>query len=138
MKRFFFFNIFKPDRAINLASLLLRLAAASMLVHGWAKLANFSEKAEKFSDPLNIGHTGSLALTVFAEFFCTIFIVLGIFTRAASIPLMITMAVVVFMVHAHDPFGDKELAVLYLFLYAAIFVIGPGKYSIDRQLLKAP
>ena len=36
---------------------------------------------------------------VFAEFFCAAFIILGLFTRLASIPLVIAMGVAVFFAH---------------------------------------
>ncbi|HLG02498.1 MAG TPA: DoxX family protein [Bacteroidia bacterium] len=136
MRKYFFFT-FKPEVAFNLTTIVLRISAALMLLHGWPKLMKFSEKAEAFSDPLGIGHTGSLALTVFAEFFCTILIVLGCCTRVATIPLMFLMGIIIFVVHTTDPFPDKELAWHYLLLYLAIFFLGPGKYSVDRQILKA-
>ncbi len=124
------------DISISLTALVLRLAAGIMLTHGWPKLAGFSERAEKFADPLGVGPTGSLALVIFAEFFCTCFIVLGVFTRVSTIPLMFTMLVIIFLVHGGDPFGDKEMAVLYFLLYAAIFILGPGKFSLDRKIFK--
>jgi putative oxidoreductase len=136
MRRYFLFT-FKSEVAFNMTTLILRMAAALMLKHGWSKLSTFSEKSETFGDPLGIGHTGSLALTVFAEFFCTLLIVLGLCTRVATIPLMFTMAVIILVVNAGEEFGEIELPLLYFLLYAAIFFLGPGKYSVDRQLLKA-
>ena len=38
-----------------------------------------------------------------------------------------------FVVHLDDPFGRKEKAVLYLVGYMIIFLLGPGKYSIDKK-----
>lgn len=52
--------------------------------------------------------------------------------RAALIPLIVTMAVAVFIVHGPDPLADKEFAILYLVPYVALFFIGPGKFSVDR------
>jgi putative oxidoreductase len=43
------------------------------------------------------------------------------------------MSVAAFIVHFDDPFKSKELALLYLAGYLIIFVIGPGKYSIDKR-----
>lgn len=127
---------FKPETAVNISSLLLRLSSATMLTHGWKKLSNFSTMSEKFSDPLHVGHTASLSMTIFAEFFCTIFLVLGLFTRIATIPLIICFAVIVLIVHAPDDFGEKELALVYLMLYIAIFILGPGKFSLDNAIRK--
>lgn len=116
---------------------VLRLSlAAFMLPHGYPKLANFAERMDKFSDPFGLGSPTSLALAVFAEFFCSILLAFGLFTRFALVPLMVTMATVVFIVHAGDPFGDREKALLYLLPYIALFFTGPGKISIDGLIKK--
>ena len=123
--------------ALDLGLLIIRLAVSGfMLTHGYPKLIHFAERAERFSDPLGIGSTASLALVVFAEFFCSILLFLGLFTRFALVPLIITMAVVVFIVHGDDPFGDKEKALLFLVPYMALFLTGPGHWSFDRKLRK--
>ncbi len=128
-------NIPNED-AINIGSFFLRVACALMLVHGWKKLSNFSEMSANFEDPLHVGNTVSLALTVFAEFFCTIFVVAGLFTRIALLPLIFSFIVIIFVVHAHDPFKDREAALMYLLIYLATFYVGPGKYSLDNLLRK--
>lgn len=117
--------------APDLGYLMLRLASAFMLFHGTPKLLGFTERMEKFGDPIGIGPVPSLILCIFAEFFCTIFVVLGLFTRVMLIPLLINMAVIIFIVHGGDPLKEKELAVMFLLLYLGIFFTGPGKYSID-------
>lgn len=114
--------------------LLVRLASGGlMLLHGAPKLFNFTSRMERFSDPLGIGSTASLALVVFAEFFCAVFLIVGVFTRLALVPLLINMLVIVFVVHGSDPLKEKELAVFYLMSYAALFFAGPGKYSLDAM-----
>lgn len=123
--------------ALDLGLLLIRLAVSGfMLTHGYPKLIHFAERAERFSDPLGIGSTASLSLVVFAEFFCSMLLFLGLFTRFALVPLMVTMAVVVFIVHGDDPFGDKEKALLFLIPYIGLFLTGPGNWSLDRMLKK--
>jgi putative oxidoreductase len=46
------------------------------------------------------------------------------------------MLVAAFVAHAGDPFGKKEMALLYLLVYITLFITGPGKYSIDNALGK--
>jgi putative oxidoreductase len=41
-----------------------------------------------------------------------------------------------FVAHSADPFGRKEIALLYLLYYIALFVLGSGKYSIDYLLTR--
>jgi putative oxidoreductase len=109
----------------------------ALLTHGWPKLTNFSERMEKFRDPLGLGSELSLALIVFAEVFCSIFLMLGLYTRLALIPLIIAMSVIFFIVHGNDPFGEKEKAFLFLAAFLTLFFTGPGKFSLDGRLRKS-
>ncbi len=139
MKRLFSTRV--SDNAFGFAMLLLRLGAGGLMLvnHGWSKLQNFSAMSSQFGDPVGLGPKVSLALTIFAEFFCAAFIVLGLFTRLAAIPLIIAMAVAFFIVHegiyAPGP-RSGELALLYLFCYLTLLFAGPGKYSVDRMIAK--
>jgi putative oxidoreductase len=44
------------------------------------------------------------------------------------------MFVAAFIAHGPDPFGKKELALLYLVIYILLLVAGSGKYSVDYYL----
>lgn len=96
----------------------------------------FAEGPIKFPDPLGVGEALSLALTVFAEFFCALFVVIGLFTRQAVLPLIITMLVAIFVMHWGDSFAKKELAILYLIPYIILFFMGSGAWSVDGQIRK--
>lgn len=123
--------------AFNTAMLLLRLGFGILMINiGYNKLTHFSEYAPKFMNFMGIGSTMSLALVVFAEFFCALFIILGLFTRLATIPLIITMCVVVFKVNHADFFGDGQVASLYLIGFLALLIVGPGKVSVDGMIGK--
>ena len=63
-----------------------------------------------------------------------ILLALGLFTRPASALIAITMLVAAFGQHAGDPFGDREMALLYLVIAVAFMLIGSGRYGIDRLL----
>jgi putative oxidoreductase len=121
------------SKSADLASLVLRLALGSiMMSHGIPKLMNLLSGTIAFGDPIGIGITTSLTLVVFAEFFCSILIIFGFWTRLALIPLIITMLVAVFIVHINEGIGKMELALIYLLSYCALFLLGSGKYSIDE------
>jgi putative oxidoreductase len=70
-------------------------------------------------------------MVIFAEFFCALFIIIGLFTRLATIPLIITMSVALFKAHNVDIFGKGELAGLYLTCFLVLLLLGPGKVSVD-------
>jgi len=133
MKKLLFSN--RPI-ATDLGLLFLRLAAGGIMAfsHGWGKFQKVLSGDLSFADPIGVGEEASLILTVFAEFFCGILVALGLFTRAALIPLIITMLVAVFIIHADDPFSKQEFGLLYLVPYVTLFLAGPGKLSLDKQL----
>ncbi len=122
--------------ATDLALLILRVASGGMMAysHGWGKMQRLLEGDLSFADPIGIGELPSLVLTVVAELVCGVLVALGLFTRAALVPLIITMVVAVFIVHADDPFSKMEFGLLYLIPYLALFLAGPGKISLDKQL----
>lgn len=121
--------------ATDWASLILRLTLGLlMLSHGIPKLMKLMNGTIEFGDPIGIGAPASLTLTVFAEVLCSLLLIIGLWTRLALIPLMITMAVAVFIVHINDGLGTMELALMYLLSYCALFLLGSGTYSIDAVL----
>lgn len=123
--------------AFNAAMLILRLAAGVLMMkHGYDKLVHFSTYKATFMSFLGLGSTSSLALVIFAEFFCALFIIIGLFTRWAAIPLIITMGVALFKSHNGDFMGDGEMAALYLGAYITLLFIGPGRISIDGMIGK--
>jgi putative oxidoreductase len=123
---------------INVALLFLRVSIGIfMLTHGTGKLiALFSGEPIQFADPIGIGPAASLALAVFAEFICSLFLIFGVATRFAVIPLIITMLVAGFIIHAEDLFHVKELAFLYLSTFITIAIAGAGKFSVDNLIYK--
>ena len=128
-------STFLSSRAISfdLGLLILRLVAGgAMLTHGFPKLQMIVNQNHQFGDPVGLGPILTLYLVTFAEFICSILVILGIQTRLATIPLIIDMSVALFIVHAKDDFGTKELALIFLSMFLTIFFTGPGKYSVER------
>lgn len=132
------YNTSLPDQSGHMALLIFRiLAGGFMLTHGVPKLQRlFSGEEIKFADPYGLGPEFSFVLVIFAEFLCSILVIMGLLTRLAVIPIMITMATAVIFAHANDPFGVKEKPLLFLIIFGLLFVFGSGRYSVDRQLEK--
>jgi putative oxidoreductase len=116
--------------------LVLRVAiAAMMLAHGIPKLQMLlSGGSAAFPGVLGMAPALALTLAVFAEVVCSLFILFGLGTRLAAIPLIITMLVAVLIVHANDPFARQELGVHYLLFYVVLLFAGSGKYSADYYI----
>ncbi len=121
----------------SLGLLLLRVAVGGMMLvgHGWGKLTSFADKSATFPDPLGIGSPLSMALATGAEFLCSLAVIFGFATRWAAVPLMVTMLVAAFIIHAADPWTKKEFALLYFVPFATLFLAGAGRYSLDALLL---
>jgi len=118
----------------HLGLLFLRLSFSGMLLtHGIPKLLNLIQGDIAFGDPIGLGPTVSLILAVIGEAICPILIILGIKTRIVAILTIIIMAVAAFVVHGNDPLGTKELALLYLFGFVAIALLGSGRFSLNRK-----
>ena len=122
----------------NLSMLLLRVAFGFMLLynHGIPKLQKFASLQSSFYDPFGIGSKWALILVIFAEVFCSILLILGLFTRFAVIPLIITMCVVIFMANKGEPLNKLELPILLLSVFIAILFVGPGRLSVDGVIAR--
>lgn len=138
----FFLTTNPAKLQFDLAMLILRVCVGFFMLagHGWGKLVNFSDRMYTFADPIGLGSPTSLGLAVFAEVFCAIAVMAGLLTRFALIPLIITMLVAAFIAHASDPlFGappSKEMALLFLVPFVALFLTGPGRFSADAFLAR--
>jgi len=139
MKSNYLFTSGTTEGNINLASLLLRIFAGGFMLyqHGMPKFGKFfSGNSVEFVDFLGMGATATLALVIFSEVICALFVMLGLLTRWALIPLIITMLYAAFIAHGDDPFGKKEMSLLYLLIFGILMLVGPGKYSLDRSIQK--
>lgn len=118
----------------DLGLLFLRLNAGGFMawLHGWGKLEAYGERVHTFRSMLGMSPEVGYTLLVGAEFFCAIAIVIGLWTRLASIPLIIAMLVAAFIAHGDDPWSDKEPALMYGLMYLALFFAGAGRFSVDH------
>jgi putative oxidoreductase len=121
----------------DLGILLLRVIIPGTLLfaHGLGKLMRVPGIFEHFPNPIGVGSTMSAILAIFAEVVCAALVMLGIFTRLALIPLIIVMLVAFFIVHAGDPFAEREKALVFLVVFVGLFFTGGGRYVLDRTFL---
>lgn len=125
------------DWAFHTMMFLMRLTFGGLMLvnHGFQKLVKYPNLQYKFSDPFHIGSQWSLLLVIFAEVFCSILLIAGLFTRLAAIPLVIAMGVAFFLAHNHD-FNEGEKAALFFTGFLSILLCGAGKASIDSMMGK--
>ena len=75
-------------------------------------------------------------LVIFIEVFCSMLVILGLFTRLAVIPIIIEILVATFSVKAAQPLINKELDFLYLVPFVVLLFCGPGRVSVDGMIGK--
>lgn len=100
-------------------------------LHGYPRLISFNLIRSEFADPLRLGATTSLALVVFAEFFCSLLLIIGLFTRWCCIPLIITLIVATWIINGGKGFVFQEKCFIYLISYISLLNAGGGYFSLD-------
>ena len=133
---------------LSLGILLIRVIIGMLVAfYGYEKLIHFDEMAASDFWAKNVSFMGfngkfPLALTVFAEFFCSLFLILGLFTRLSLIPLLICMGYIIVSVMKFSIFnaGNNGIeinpAFVYFIIYLALLFTGPGNYSLDYKISK--
>jgi putative oxidoreductase len=127
------------DRFSWIGPLALRLSlGAVFLGTGWGKLHNLGQVTGFFTE-LGIPFPGAQAAMVsVVELLGGGLILLGLFTRFASLPLMAVMAVAILTAKRPEIDGIQSLLSFQEFTYLAGFlwllVAGPGEASLDALL----
>ena len=125
----------------DISLLIMRaLPAYYMFInHGLSKITNpakwdrygtfFTKYFGGFLDFANIPF-GFMA--AFAESVCAVMVLIGLFTQPAAFLVAFTMLVAA--MHHITGTGSPESAWIFFSIFIAIFLSGPGKYSLDHYL----
>ena len=122
----------------NVGLLFLRgMISILMITHGVSKLEMLlTGNAHLFLNPIGLGSTLSLILSLGAELFCSIAILIGFKSRIFALPLIFNMIIAAFVAHAGSGLEQKELPIVYLVVYISIALLGEGEFSLDRFIEK--
>ena len=123
-------------RNYDLALLLLRawFGLTLLCLHGWVKVAHFSQMAGHFPNPLHLGSTPSLLFAILSDVISAILVTIGLATRWAALVIAVNTGVAFSLVHRfafHGPHSG-ELPWLFLGWAITILIAGPGRYSVDQ------
>lgn len=128
----FLFPTYAYRKNFSLFVLSLRvLFGVLLMVHGIGKIMDFDTLSQTFPDPLGIGSRWSLILAIFGEAVCSAAFIIGFLHRLCMIPMIITMITAFVVVHKWSV-ADGEMAFVNLMVFLLLYVVGPGRYSIDR------
>jgi putative oxidoreductase len=150
--------LFDPFARWNIQSwqtIPLRLIVGfGFMQHGYVKLArgpdNFMHILQALHVPMPLLAAWATVLT---ELFGGAAILLGVFMALAAIPMTIVLLVAIFTVHLPNGFSSitlksvdmagahfgqpgYECDLLYVACIAAIVLAGPGRFSLDRMILR--
>ena len=130
-----FYNFLFPQgfrgKGVSVLIMALRMFFGVLFfVHGMEKMMNFDQLSRSFPSVLGFGSYMTLMLAIFSEFCCSIFLIAGLMQRIILIPMIISMGVAFFDVH-DAVLPDGELALIYMIVFFILFLVGPGRYSLD-------
>lgn len=116
----------------GLLVLRVGLGATLFLKHGLEKLTHFSQMSSHFPNPIGIGSHASLIYALISDAICSLLVLLGLGTRAASLIVVVNLGVAFYFVH-HLAFRSEhgELVTVLLAGFLALIFTGAGHLSLD-------
>lgn len=127
-----------PEERLSSTLFLFRVFLSLSLIktHGLKKILSFQDTINHIPDPFGLGAEFSAYFAVVANVICPIFIIFGLFTRVAIIPILSITLSGFFLVHISDPWPIKDVPLMYSLSFLLLFILGPGKVSLDYKLIK--
>lgn len=119
----------------------ITIGLSMMIFHGYSKIISGTEGWSKTGQKMNLLGIDFLPvfwgfMASFAEFFCSLLIIVGLLFRPATVLLAFTMFVAV-LVHLNLPpdnpasgWKGASHALELLAVYIGLFFTGPGKYRV--------
>jgi putative oxidoreductase len=133
-------NTLEKHRDAGLLILRLGVGFSYMYFHGWSKITGGPESWARYGGSME--HLGITFLptfwgfmVAFTEFFGGFFIAIGFLFRPAAALIMIAMIVATNM-HIQTGQGGPAHSLKMAFVFAGLFFIGPGKYSLDSLIYR--
>jgi len=121
---------------VSLGLLFLRLIGGTLLILGrsWTWAAAIDAHGVRFDAPFGAGGEFSWILTLFSECFCTILVMLGIFTKFTAVPPLLVMLVLALALPTGTAWSVREVYLLYALPFFVLTFTGAGEYSVDARI----
>jgi putative oxidoreductase len=121
----------------DLALLLLRvwLGGSLLWLHGLGKIPRLMADEVRFASVAGLSPTVSLALAVVGEVVAPVLLIIGLGARWAALLSAATMLGAFVVGHGMALSGERsgELPFIFLAGFVALFLAGPGRFSIDGR-----
>jgi putative oxidoreductase len=139
-------RIYPAANYFHFTMLLFRVIVSLelMAVHGFKKIGVGVNIAEIVPNPLHLSDAFNNWFAIVANLISPVFIMLGLLTRLAILPILAVTLTGYFVLHWNDALLVKDVPFIYSVVFMLICVLGPGKYSFDYlinrklQLRKLP
>lgn len=127
----------------NMGRLFLRLFVGIMLMQfGLRQIADFEVTKDIFPAVLGMSGSASLVVMVSIEILCSLLIMAGLCTRISCLPPFVAMVVAEVFLRTHPAIAvdlmpwqqQNYLPVMFMGIYFFLFLVGPGKISVDYML----
>jgi putative oxidoreductase len=118
--------------------LLLRVAVSLeiAIVHGFKKIGVGVGQAENIPNPLHFPEAFNNVFAIGANIIFPFFVLIGLFTRLATLPTLAVTLTGYFVVHWNDSLLLRDTPFIYSLIFLMILILGPGKYSLDNSIHK--
>jgi len=135
-----FFSLLRSNlgtKLNNIVLLFFRIAISFELIyaHGLKKIGIGTALAEVVPNPLGMPEALNQAFATAANLIMPIFIILGLMTRIATLPILAVTLTGYFVLHFNDPILVKDVPLVYSLCFLLIFFTGAGKYSLDHYII---
>ncbi len=113
--------------------LLFRIAISLelVIVHGFKKLGP-GGVAEIIPNPFGLPQNLNEIIAIAANLFFPQLIIMGLFTRISTLPILAVTLTGYFVVHGHASLLERDIPFMFSLGYIMIAFMGPGKYSLDH------
>jgi len=120
----------------NVALLFFRVAVSTELLvaHGLKKVGVGVSLPEVVPNPLGFPDFFNQAFATTANLIMPLFIIFGLMTRIAALPILAVTLTGYFVLHFNDPILVKDVPFIYSVCFLLIFFTGAGKYSLDNYI----
>ena len=129
----------------NMARLFMRLFVGIMFMQfGIRHLANYDTICHEFPTVFGLSPEFCLVSMIVIELLCSSLIIIGLFTRFATIPPIVSMIFAEYyilhdmipdvLIHRLDSTDPGYLPIMFIGIYCFLLLAGPGKISVDYLL----
>lgn len=131
-------SVFPSANNFNVIMLFFRTAISLelIIVHGLKKLGINGAERENIPNPFHLNEAFNDIIAISANLLFPVFVIIGLFTRIAVLPILAVTLTGYFVVHLNDVLSTKDIPFMYSLAYLLILVLGPGRYSVDYLIDK--